>query len=118
MLCSSSMSRILVVATVVSHEIWQLERGWDAENPATQVEPQSCCLPDEPLTQPVPFEEDLAQAEKILERLPELGIDLDRVTQALEDEGIDKFIRPYEKLMKTLAGKRSAVLRGEAGQKT
>lgn len=63
------------------------------------------------------LEEDLAQAEKILERLPELGIDLDRVTQALEDEGIDKFIRPYEKLMKTLAGKRSAVLRGEAGQK-
>ena len=33
----------------------------------------------------------------------ELDIDLDEVTQALEDEGVDKFIKPFDKLMGTLA---------------
>jgi transaldolase len=38
-----------------------------------------------------------------LEQLGELGIDLDEITQALEDEGVDKFIKPFDKLMGTLA---------------
>ncbi len=37
-----------------------------------------------------------------LEQLGELGIGLDEVTQALEDEGVDKFIKPFDKLMGTL----------------
>jgi transaldolase len=37
-----------------------------------------------------------------LERLPELGINIDNVTQQLEDEGVEKFNRPFDKLMETL----------------
>jgi transaldolase/transaldolase/glucose-6-phosphate isomerase len=38
-----------------------------------------------------------------LERLPELGISIDQVTQQLEDEGVEKFNKPFDKLMETLA---------------
>ncbi|MEJ2356982.1 MAG: transaldolase [Deinococcales bacterium] len=38
-----------------------------------------------------------------LEQLAELDIDIDEVTQALEDEGVDKFIKPFDKLLGTLA---------------
>ena len=38
-----------------------------------------------------------------LERLPELGIGIDKVTQQLEDEGVEKFNKPFDKLMETLA---------------
>src|SRR5208337_2498725 len=46
------------------------------------------------------------QAAAILQRLPELGIDLNRVTRQLEDEGVEKFIQPYDNLMRSLEGKR------------
>ena len=52
----------------------------------------------------------LAEAENVLRDLPGLGIDLDRVTQALEDEGIEKFVRPYDNLLIGLARKREAFL--------
>jgi transaldolase len=39
----------------------------------------------------------------VLERLPELGIDIDKITRQLEDEGVKKFCEPFDKLMKTLA---------------
>ena len=51
----------------------------------------------------------LAKAEEVLKCLPEVGINLDRVTQALEDEGVDKFIKPYDLLMKRLAEKQAAL---------
>jgi transaldolase len=37
----------------------------------------------------------------VLERLPELGISIDKVTQQLEDEGVEKFNKPFDKLMET-----------------
>jgi len=57
----------------------------------------------------------LAEAGQVLKDLPGLGIDLARVTQALEEEGIEKFVRPYDKLLAGLALKREAFLR-EAGR--
>jgi transaldolase len=54
------------------------------------------------------------RAEKVLKDLSRLGIDLERVAQDLEDEGIEKFIKPYDKLLDRLADKRAAFLR-EAG---
>ena len=39
----------------------------------------------------------------VLERLPELGISLDHVTQQLEDDGVEKFNKPFDKLLQTLA---------------
>lgn len=49
--------------------------------------------------------EGLDRAASYLQRLPELGIDLNRVTQQLEDEGVEKFVKPYDSLMETLAQK-------------
>ncbi|MGP8050396.1 MAG: transaldolase [Desulfobaccales bacterium] len=46
------------------------------------------------------------QAAAVLQRLPELGIDLNQVTQQLEDEGVEKFNQPYDKLLESLEGKR------------
>jgi transaldolase len=37
-----------------------------------------------------------------LSQLAELGIDLGAVTQALEDEGVDKFVKPFDTLIGTL----------------
>ena len=48
------------------------------------------------------IEEDVEQAERLLTRLPELGINLDAVTQQLEDEGVEKFSKPFDKLMEML----------------
>jgi len=42
------------------------------------------------------------QAQRLLESLPGLGIDLDRLTQQLEDEGIEKFNKPFDQLIAAL----------------
>jgi transaldolase/glucose-6-phosphate isomerase len=49
------------------------------------------------------LENGVEEARWVLERLPELGIRIDQVTQQLEEEGIKKFIQPFDKLMETLA---------------
>ena len=49
------------------------------------------------------LEEDVAGARQVLARLPELGIDIDEVTQQLEAEGVEKFEKPFDKLMATVA---------------
>ena len=49
------------------------------------------------------LEEDVEQAGRVLERLPEFHISIDKVTQQLEDEGVEKFNKPFDKLMATLA---------------
>lgn len=46
--------------------------------------------------------EGLAEAQAVLVRLGELGIDMAQVGQQLEDEGIDKFVKPFDSLMATL----------------
>ena len=57
------------------------------------------------------LEENLTEAEWVMRTLPELGIDIDRVTQQLEDEGIEKFNKPYDSLIQTLEKKRTAALK-------
>ena len=49
------------------------------------------------------LEQDVNEARSVLERLPELGISIDSVTRQLEDEGVEKFNKPFGKLMETLA---------------
>jgi transaldolase/glucose-6-phosphate isomerase len=56
------------------------------------------------------LEEDLDEAQYILDHLLDIGIDLDDVTDQLEREGIDKFIQPFKKLMETLEKKRKEAL--------
>jgi len=48
------------------------------------------------------------EARHLLDRLAELGIDLAVVTQQLEDEGVEKFTRPFDSLMQALERKRLA----------
>lgn len=48
------------------------------------------------------LEADLDKATEILAKLPSLGIDLAAVTQQLEDEGIEKFNKPFEKLLNAI----------------
>ncbi len=46
--------------------------------------------------------EGLAEAKAVLANIQAAGIDLDKATQQLEDEGVDKFIKPFKSLMNTL----------------
>jgi transaldolase len=48
------------------------------------------------------LEQDVERAGWVLERLSELGISIDKVTQQLEEEGVEKFNKPFDKLMETL----------------
>jgi transaldolase len=62
----------------------------------------------------VRLEQDVRESCGILELLPELGISIDKVTQQLEDEGVDKFNKPFDKLMETLAQRSPRHLRKES----
>lgn len=53
-------------------------------------------------------EANLDQAHQILRDLEDVGINLDYVTQRLQDEGVQKFIDPYDALMDALSTKYSA----------
>ena len=48
------------------------------------------------------IEQEVVKAHWILDRLPELGINIDEVTQQLEDEGVEKFGQSFRKLMEAL----------------
>ncbi len=56
------------------------------------------------------LEEGLDLAYEVMDRLPELEIDIDEVTQQLEDEGVEKFNKPFDRLMNTLKEEREAAL--------
>ncbi len=49
------------------------------------------------------LEQDVDAARAQLQELAAVGIDLDSVTQQLLEEGIDKFIQPFDELLATLA---------------
>ncbi len=46
---------------------------------------------------------DIDTSNKALDDLNNLGIDIDRITQRLENEGIEKFNKAYEQLLKSIA---------------
>jgi transaldolase len=53
------------------------------------------------------LEEDPDGTNRVLQHLAETGIDLDSVTEQLENEGIEKFIKPFDKLMQSLERKKN-----------
>jgi len=55
------------------------------------------------------LEEGLDKATESLERVKAAGIDIDAITQQLEDEGIDKFNKPFEKLLKSIEDQQEKV---------
>jgi transaldolase len=52
------------------------------------------------------IEHGVERARGVLEQLGALGIDIDDVTQQLEDEGVDKFIKPFEQLLAALRNRK------------
>lgn len=50
--------------------------------------------------------DDIDAANKALEDLQKEGIDIDKITRKLEDEGIEKFNQAYEKLIKSIDGQK------------
>lgn len=60
------------------------------------------------------LEEHLDEARNVLRALPAAGIDLDAVTQRLEDEGVQKFVDAYDRLLHTISTRREGALRGKA----
>jgi len=56
------------------------------------------------------LEEGAARAGAVLESLAKLGIKLDWATQLLEKEGIEKFDKPFDQLLRALEKKRVAAL--------
>jgi len=49
----------------------------------------------------------LDEARRLFERLPDLGIDIDAVTRRLEQEGVEKFNKPFDTLLQRI-GQRAA----------
>jgi transaldolase len=48
------------------------------------------------------LEQDIKEARLVLERLSKLGINIDQVTQQLEDDGVEKFNKPFDNILQTL----------------
>ena len=55
------------------------------------------------------LEENISHAYHLLNKLSLLGIDIDRVTQQLENEGVEKFVNALDRLMLALAQKQASV---------
>ena len=51
------------------------------------------------------LEQDVEKSEWVLQQLPALGINIDKVTQQLEEDGVEKFNHPFDELMEALAKK-------------
>ena len=62
----------------------------------------------------VRLEEGVAEAWQTLERLEEAGVSLDSAVAQLEAEGVEKFVKPFDALLCTLAAARDAVLKTPA----
>ncbi len=52
------------------------------------------------------IEQDIADAASAMKDLEKVGVSIDSVTKTLVDEGIEKFVKPFQSLMNVLAGKR------------
>ena len=61
---------------------------------------------------------DLDAAAQVLRDVAAAGIDMDCVTEQLLHEGVQKFLEPFDMLMRTLANKRQAILGERAGSQT
>ena len=56
------------------------------------------------------LERDLDEAREQLDQLEKLGVNLDDVTRDLLDEGVEKFVKPYDKLIEAIAEKQANII--------
>jgi len=61
------------------------------------------------------LEPNVEEARQTLERLAEAGVDLDAITQRLQDDGVASFEGSFESLMQSIAGKRERLLADRKG---
>jgi len=61
----------------------------------------------------VRLEEGIEEAYHVLDLLPKVGIDLEAVTRQLEEEGVQKFVMPFDQLMTTVEERRALILRSK-----
>ena len=66
----------------------------------------------------VRLEDGLDQAREVLRRLPELGLNLEELTNYLEVDGAKKFNEPFGKLMESIDSKRQQALTGAVATAT
>jgi transaldolase/glucose-6-phosphate isomerase len=64
------------------------------------------------------IEDGLEEAHQVFRQLTKVGIDIDRVTQQLEDEGVEKFNKPFDSLMETLKTKCAVALKETVDRQT
>jgi transaldolase len=57
------------------------------------------------------LEEGIVQARDVLNRLHTSGIDVEKLSDRLEEEGIRKFIRAFDGLIESIERKRMATLK-------
>jgi transaldolase len=55
------------------------------------------------------LEKDVEEALLTLDNLAELGIDLDEITEQLQDDGVDAFAKSFDELMAAIEAKRQAL---------
>jgi transaldolase len=55
------------------------------------------------------LEKDVEEAQLTLDNLAELGIDLDEITEQLQDDGVDAFAKSFDELMAAIEAKRQAL---------
>ncbi len=60
--------------------------------------------------EPNTIKRDVDKAHRIFEDLEDVGIDMKKVTDQLVDEGIDKFVKPFEELLGSIKDKTSHVM--------
>ena len=63
-------------------------------------------------------EADLEEARWVLQALATVGVNFDCVTWQLENEGVQKFIKPYDALLNTLNEKRQQLLNEKTGSES
>ena len=54
------------------------------------------------------LEQNVEQSSRVLQRLHRIGINIDKLTRQLEDEGVEKFIKAFDLLITALKEKRDA----------
>jgi transaldolase len=64
----------------------------------------------------VTVEDNIPEMQAQIDRLAELGIDLSKATEELQQEGVDKFIAPFDSLLKTIAAKRDSIRENVSAQ--
>ncbi len=58
------------------------------------------------------LEQDVHEAQEVLDKLAEVGIDLDRITNQLQEDGVESFTDSFKKLIARIEGKRKLLMSG------